>query len=92
MSWSQEDRVITFYCDTGDESESINVDAHRTWVNAGQSDYMVAEAQLTNWIALKRAGQPWTHHCPKCAEQAEREHEIHKRNEADRERLKARNA
>ncbi len=93
MSWSQEDRIVTFYCDSGecDAAESINVDAHRTAANAGATDYMVASAQI-DWLSLKRANHPWTHHCPKCAEQAERDHDAYKAQEAARERIKARNA
>jgi hypothetical protein len=44
------------------------------------------------WIMLKRIGYDWSHHCPACAPAAEKDHVEYKQREAERERVKARNA
>ena len=92
MSWSQENHTITFYCDTCDKSTEIDTVAHRTHLNLSMSDYVVAESRVPDRLALKRANHDWTHYCAGCADQAEREHEDYQRQEAIRERIKARNA
>lgn len=72
---------ITFHCD----SCPAALKASGTFLEC--STY----AGRQNWIALKRTGFDWTYHCPACAEQAQRDHDEHKRNEERRERMKALN-
>lgn len=85
MSWQvTDDEGLAFFCDSGecDARVGFREDFAPSW----------ARAKEIGWLTLKRTGRDWTHHCPLCAPQAERDHEAHKRNEAERERLKARNA
>jgi hypothetical protein len=48
-------------------------------------------ARASGWVSFKRVGRDWSYHCRQCAAQAERDHQEHARNEAERERIKARN-
>ena len=83
MSWDQSGDAIQFSCETGECMNSFT--ARVTFAEAW------ASAKQNGWVSFKRSGRNWTYHCPACADQAERDHEAHKRNEAERERIKARN-
>jgi hypothetical protein len=83
MTWKKDDEFsITFSCDTCPEQHRV---AGGNFIEAS------AAVSASGWISLKRQGFAWTNHCARCSAQAERDHEEHKRQEAARDRLKARN-
>jgi len=95
MSWIADGRTITFTCDSCPEglesTESVNAEYY---AKPSESDFAAAWRIVQRpggWRSFKRTGHSWTYHCAKCAPQAESEHAEHNRNEAERERIKARN-
>jgi hypothetical protein len=82
MSWTKDENTVTFMCDSC--SEELRY--------AGQS-FVTCSALMRGdgWLSLKRTGFEWTHHCPKCIPEAQREHEEYKRNAERREQMKVRN-
>jgi hypothetical protein len=44
------------------------------------------------WRSFKRTGRNWSYHCVKCGPEAEIAHREHQRHEAERDRIRARNA
>jgi hypothetical protein len=104
MSWDKSDDCITFYCDSAecDRNTSVTISSARTCnghltvtpppPTASDFAFCWFHAKRHGWVSFKRNGQPWTYHCKECAAQAEHDHQEHQRNEAERERIKARNA
>lgn len=85
MPWNKNEEATVFECDDCDAKEPAA---------SSVTDFAVCwrVMQGIGWRSFKRIGQPWTFHCPKCGPQAEVEHREHKRREAERDRLKHRNA
>lgn len=88
--------IIFFECDDCETRVDCDVPTVRSTSTrpAGTSDYLVCweYMQGIGWRTFKRIGHPWTFHCPKCGPTAEVAHREHKRMEAQRDRLKIRNA
>ena len=98
MSWDMDTAsgVITFYCDTCQESHVVNIADARAGSSRREPypdllpcwDY----AGGLGWVSFKRTGHDWTYHCPKCAAQAAADHAEWNRQERERERVKERNS
>ena len=84
MAWTDNGGTVVFECD--------GCEAVETFDNATFLGSWPIMQEKFGWRSLKRIGHPWTFHCAKCGPQAEVEHREHKRREAERDRLKTRNA
>jgi hypothetical protein len=100
MAWekSSDGLVIAFDCDTCDVSIECDVKTVRagghTVTDDKSSDFAVClnHVKGIGWKSFKRTGHPWTYHCPACVPAAEDAHTQHRSAEAERDRIKARNA
>lgn len=98
MPWDKADMkpVVVFECDDCEAKLECDVPTVRqgSTASADQSDFAVCwlYAQGLGWRGFKRTGHPWTYHCIKCGPAAEVAHREHKRMEAQRDRLKSKNA
>lgn len=71
--------TFTFECDSCDQKTSFSGDSYvACW----------PLAQYAGWTTHKRTGSPWTHHCPKCRQDAEQAHEDYLKREQERERIR----
>lgn len=101
MAWekSSDGAVIVFYCDTCDgavecEIKPIRERADRFQETDKVSDFAICwkHIQVLGWKSFKRTGHSWTYHCPTCVPAAEEAHTHHRVDEAERDRIKAKNA
>lgn len=90
--------VITFECDSCTAVEECDTEKVKLGV-AGPLHKLVTDFTMCwsyleglGWKSFKRTGHPWSYHCLKCSEEAERQHREWLRHDHERERAKARNA
>lgn len=98
MGWENHAGAITFYCD-GPDCEVTGLYHIAETRNAGiyphsLSDFAVCfnRARGLGWHSFKKTGRPWEYFCPKCVPAAEEAQRHHNEQEAERERIKQRNA
>ena len=98
MSWDMDTAsgVITFYCDTCQESHVVNIANARASTTRREPFPNLLPcwdiAHARGWVSFKRIGYAWTYHCPACADQAAADHAEWNKQEQERERIKERNA
>lgn len=99
MAWNAANGAVNFDCDDCGAVQSCNVEQVRLGVatcagNGDPSDFVVCWEYMRGigWRSFKRIGHPWTFHCVSCGPTAEVAHREHQRMEANRERLKHKNA
>ena len=92
MSNERTEIALEFYCD-GPECESIVTFRHDGTPSG--TDFMACRRTLTNthgWISTKQISQPWEDYCKLCHAFAEDRHARYKQREAQRDRIRERNA
>ncbi len=94
MAWDRVDNTITFECDDCGSVRVSDISQARLGSTTANSDFITCwqYVQGTGWRTFKRVGHDWTFHCVACGPAAEVAHREHKRMEAQRDRLKVRNA
>ena len=98
MSWDMDTAsgVITFYCDTCQESHVVNIANARASTTRREPFPNLLPcwdiAHARGWVSFKRIGYAWTYHCPACADQAAADHAEWNKQERERERVKERNS
>jgi hypothetical protein len=100
MSWEKTtgeklgQTIVTFYCDSPDCDVAGLFDVLPPGEKPLVSEFADCwkAAQEAGWRSFKRAGKPWDYFCPKCAADAEVAHRRYNQEEAERERIKERNA
>lgn len=105
MPWDKNGDAIVFECDDCEKVEPCNIQS--VWATstapipnglrhsaAAPTDFAVCwqYMQGIGWRTFKRIGHPWTMHCVTCGPAAEVAHNEHQRMEAQRDRLKHKNA
>jgi hypothetical protein len=95
MTWEKTETDVAFYCDSIEcgAVSMYNINKTRNdHPNPGISDFAACwgRASFNGWRSFKYRN--WEYFCPKCAPAAEVTHQEHQRQEAERERIKARNA
>lgn len=95
MAWDKTDTTVTFECDTCDTVVDCDIKTLRAASppTPHDSDFIVCyrHMQGIGWRSFKRTDRPWSYHCPECGPQAEMDHREYRRNERQREAIKARN-
>ena len=106
MAWEQGQNsagadYVMFTCDSPDCNDgkgrnvSLSPEAFRNAdTPAHVTNFAVCwtHIQTKGWRSFKRGGRPWEYFCPACAPAAEAAQREYNRQEAERERIKARNA
>lgn len=91
MAWAQRsENEIVFDCDTCDISVSIDLRLIRKDSNLSAFINAWRHLEALDWTTWKRISRPWSQHCANCKELAESQHYKHKRDEHERDRIRAR--
>lgn len=96
MPWHNTTEIVTFECDTCDTVVDCDIKTVRATAQPTEhdTDFAVCWRYMRGlgWRSLKRTGRDWSYHCAPCGSQAESEHQEHCRHEAERDRIRMRNA
>lgn len=95
MAWDKpDDKTVTFECDDCTEVVDCDIETIRATgqPTPNDSDFIVCWRYLVGigWRSFKRTGRNWSYHCVKCGPAAEASHNAHRRQESERDRIKAR--
>lgn len=94
MGWDKtSDTAFSFECDSCADVVALNTEEMASEPKPGQSNFGRCWGHLKGigWRSFKRNGRDWTYHCVKCGPEAEMQHLEHRRQESERDRIKARN-